>query len=985
MRKICLYLSILLLPSLQTQAQSLPSCPSNPNYKFINCQGTYHWSDGSSYTGEWGMDQRSGYGTWRSKKGDVFFGQYNSGDRTGLGLYVWQDGLAETCIYKNGEPQRCRPSKVVTGDSKLKENFKSLPETDRIDLQLYLESVGVYDGEIDGLWGKRTAMAILAMYPILSQNYSDDAASQKLFWSTFIEKAIENKLAINFTSDKAKAFIGDVEEYASTGSTQFDFRFPILYEQVADVKKGYWTKTDQNLFFEFSTYVNNDPNFVKFHQDKEERRTRSEIELKQQLTAAMKDKWTVLKQWVDLNLLDDRASVVAAFVIENSEIDDFNEINELMKVLKDADLLLAQIGLSTSTSDFAASNASATTKFEGEPQSIDLENGISSARHRVSEDSIKAKDLLTDIEAYVKTGKANFSLEFPKVYGDVAASHTDEWTTVDSRNFAALMKYVGKYDDFMQFHFAQNSIRLNERKKQKEIIVTALSAKTLQITAWIKLNLLDPNSKIAAETVKANKVALEKGFLDELMQRQEITDRLLVKLNVASNIVLEDSEKGPYRADSIFIFGNLSGNAKHIFKDLTGSIAFDTASATVCYEDLNDKYQRLFIKNFLVEKVGVARDRVSLGNCQETDDVFASSGGAANAGSVPYFDADSFEKIAEVARSDIFAFQQELDITSDLYEKDILNGSKVGYGIVIFDATSVRICMLDVEEVGPHFRAVQEHVDLMGLYLPVGVRFDQSLDPIDAFKRIQQKTCGSVYASAKSLALLMDAAKNNKMTYDTVPLWVGESDLRRLSDEIASSVAEQAQQEQSRAATDELQLQATKSAAEKALVQQNVLRSKNEVAFAALSDSMQALLKLALDFGLAHSPLEEGYLAHYTELPFVDIVTKSSSPFDNLIEHVQKRALEKWEVSSIALGRVDYGKISFGGRELPGIIVQLEVSMKNRIVGRFETDCNIIRAAFDQDFGLWRQVETGSCSDVEGQKWRLSNAFKSEWIVTPPQ
>ena len=82
------------------------------------------------------------------------------------------------------------------------------------------------------------------------------------------------------------------------------------------------------------------------------------------------------------------------------------------------------------------------------------------------------------------------------------------------------------------------------------------------------------------------------------------------------------------------------------------------------------------------------------------------------------------------------------------------------------------------------------------------------------------------------------------------------------------------------------------------------------------------------------------------ELPFVDVITKNSSPFDPLIDDMQRRALEKWEVSNISVDRLDYGSLNFGGREIMGVILQLNVDMKNRIVGKFSTDCHIVRAAF---------------------------------------
>ena len=56
--KICLV--IIALFGGVAAASDLPDCPSDTNVRWHNCFGTYTWSDGDKYVGEYKDDKRTG-------------------------------------------------------------------------------------------------------------------------------------------------------------------------------------------------------------------------------------------------------------------------------------------------------------------------------------------------------------------------------------------------------------------------------------------------------------------------------------------------------------------------------------------------------------------------------------------------------------------------------------------------------------------------------------------------------------------------------------------------------------------------------------------------------------------------------------------------------------------------------------------------------------------------------------------------------------
>jgi hypothetical protein len=174
--------------------------------------------------------------------------------------------------------------------------------------------------------------------------------------------------------------------------------------------------------------------------------------------------------------------------------------------------------------------------------------------------------------------------------------------------------------------------------------------------------------------------------------------------------------------------------------------------------------------------------------------------------------------------------------------------------------------------------------------------------------------------------------------------------------------------------------QAREAAMEKALVKQAGLRKKYEVRYTAILDQLAGSTKTAIGFGFKRSPLDSNYMRQYLDLDIIDPATESTSQFDPIIDDIQELALEKWEQTGLIFEKIDYGTVNYNGRVLEGVVAEIKVAMKNRIIGDFKTYCRSIRAVQDNDFDMWRKIEIANCQ-LKTDEWELANDFESRWVV----
>src|SRR6266404_7190740 len=92
---VCLFLNVLLLPTVVVGQSRLPPCPNAiPVPYWDSCQGTertFTIPDGV-YVGEFKDGKKNGQGTVTYDDGSKYVGEFKDGKRNGWGTYTYTDG-----------------------------------------------------------------------------------------------------------------------------------------------------------------------------------------------------------------------------------------------------------------------------------------------------------------------------------------------------------------------------------------------------------------------------------------------------------------------------------------------------------------------------------------------------------------------------------------------------------------------------------------------------------------------------------------------------------------------------------------------------------------------------------------------------------------------------------------------------------------------------------------------------------------------------
>ena len=99
---------------------------------------------------------------------------------------------------------------------------------------------------------------------------------------------------------------------------------------------------------------------------------------------------------------------------------------------------------------------------------------------------------------------------------------------------------------------------------------------------------------------------------------------------------------------------------------------------------------------------------------------------------------------------------------------------------------------------------------------------------------------------------------------------------------------------------------------------------------------------------------------------------------------MQILAAERWEVTEQKLNQIDFGEAIFKGCALDALVVELQISSKNRLVGQYQEYCCRVHIIFNDDSEMWRSTEIGECDQlITNTDWYNSWQFQSKWIAKP--
>mgnify|MGYP001487047103 CR=1 FL=1 len=855
----------------------------------------------------------------------------------------------------------------------------------------------------------------------------------------FASKINENEAILDKL--EAENFIADLEAYVSSGESKFDLNFAIEFAKISDIKKGQWNSSLEEAFSNFKVYVSSEVEFMAFHKLKIEERQKA---YQDELSKTKEDLFGLValtRTWAKSNLFDERAAgvieliataeavekddnlsvveeVLAAVAEMNEKIgiiepveaqaagpdyiqQEYEKFNvegrmQIQKRLADEGLYNSAIdglyGAGTKRSIKAYLKKTGVKLRSGKAITVALKKLVISKEEEVEQfaskineneailDKLEAENFIADLEAYVSSGESKFDLNFAIEFAKISDIKKGQWNSSLEEAFSNFKVYVSSEVEFMAFH----KLKIEERQKayQDELSKTKedLFGLVALTRTWAKSNLFDERAAGVIELI-ATAEAVEKD--DNLSVVEEVL-AAVAEMNEKIGIVEPTSKDidldSPYLADALYLFGNFSGNAPHLFKGLSGQPQLSEGMVDICVIGDWDKWQRFAVLDYVADELRADNYVIHEQACLDSGDILAITGLRLIEGRTPLAFSDGYEQLTEVSRSDAMAVKAKYSLMSEIFEDGILSGEKSGYGVLSFNSSASATCLVVPEENTDHIDALRGNFDLATLFEESLQSVQFSKNTIDAFRSVQRDKCGYIYAVSQDLAQLIDAAKNSNLEYNVLPVWVSEKALLEIAEKRTQIAKTQLSEQEARQQRQLLTEQAREAAMQKALVQQAALREQYQVRYAAILDQLMSMSKMAIDFGFKHSPLDSNYMEKYLQLSIIDPVTENTSAFDPIIEDIQNLALEKWEQTGSIIEKIDYGTVDYKGRTLEGVVAEIKVSMKNRIIGDFKTYCRKIRAIQDDDFDMWRKLEITTCGSNDND-WSLLNEFKSRWVV----
>jgi hypothetical protein len=246
------------------------------------------------------------------------------------------------------------------------------------------------------------------------------------------------------------------------------------------------------------------------------------------------------------------------------------------------------------------------------------------------------------------------------------------------------------------------------------------------------------------------------------------------------------------------------------------------------------------------------------------------------------------------------------------------------------------------------------------------LRFEWSVERLtveNAFVALMRQRCGYAAGDADALRNLMVALGRDGKQYYYAPIWYSPEEVITSGKEVIKSRDAEENTKEANNSIDEAirgQRASQKQAIEQGLRNQYGPRARG------LSDRIQSVVKKAAD-----NPLNGS----------VRRATETQRLFPTFSTWLNQRFDEQWETTDVTSDISDYGTVQWNGRALEGIIVQLKIMQRNRILGLNKPGCFVFGEVDDVEFSMQRNLVDVECetSDAKLAAWKARREFKSLW------
>ena len=439
------------------------------------------------------------------------------------------------------------------------------------------------------------------------------------------------------------------------------------------------------------------------------------------------------------------------------------------------------------------------------------------------------------------------------------------------------------------------------------------------------------------------------------------------------------------KENDIVFLANLNSAAPHTYRDLNGAIKFEKSTIVVCAPKLKDWDRQALIfaqykTNGLYPNHGIERGSCK-GKIGSVDAIMARGVDLAKSKELPSevafakgFRTKKLSLIFTVKASDVSDELKRRTILSSQYKDDIMEGARSGFGAVSGDNKSSVGCVVVSDLRDAHQSFVDQASKARTFQSGIETRKNVDVSVGMAFRQLQKKTCGLIYAGEKSLKKLIEASKNADLKITVLPVWTSASKVER---QAAVLLNKQNTSEQSKA--DRL------AALKRKLVEDRKQRaaraaelSQRQAQYRRTFGAKVTSLVAAIDTQL--KSMRSGIDKTLSNKGSVRAAVKSQGFWGELPGWYGAKRQKGWEFGSTVATPADYGTATWKGRNIKAIVAKVRFLMKQPDLGEYSDTCWYVGYLEDAEFSRQREPFVASCKRTNAlKKWFVVNRFQTQW------
>ena len=991
---------------------NLPECEGGQDSYRTNCVGTYKWQDGWEYFGEWKANKRHGIGIFYFKNPDEeYFGESINDAFSGSGITTYPDGAVWAGVWKN---DRVNGLGIYVEDGFVEQGIYNDGKFQSVKRYLPKNATATSLTEFDyWSWNCNNGYVRIKNYICLKSN--SETSTFLSSENTSIIPTNSHKVGngwtcdTNFYRNKSETACLTVPAMSTSTYNSNSFKCNTGYIKTGD----YCKRVPKNSKASGSSWICN----YNYYKKTSSSKTCTKVPINSTSSSLSNDykcntgyKKSGNKCIPKLVIPKNAKASGSSFMCNNGYYKN-SSTTGCLKVPAFAKKRSNDKGW-VCNSGYTKTGTSCTNTAE--LKRIEEAKKIAQAKAAkvLKAAQLDARNYYNDLEAFLKTNTKEYDtrkiLELRKQNKVIL---TQPWDAVLARNFAELKSFTATSKAFRDYHQLRNDARqraiLNELDKANTRLknISAYlnyyvdnnftSDITLEVldqidiaTAGLKKQSLDGLIKVSTQLenfIANNKLANDfKAFSKAIAQSAPDEPEEVVQKIDATDLLTFDFMKKANRGDYLALI-NLTGKAPNALLNLEGDVVFENDRALSCFYQSKNTikndlkyylYDTFSNKEFLVMDRGF---ECKQNNLLDYDLVFFEKGTlvkesesyvASLAAAIAYNELQPFKIITKQQRSKDFDSRKDkvADIIEGLEEEML-----VGFGAVVIDNDNTTLCTDVKNTLGQAsiMRLLSNEFTRMGYGKSVSNTAFNSAE--DTFANVQRDRCGFIYAGEETLANLLNAFKSSGTKYDVLPVWyskkmVKKEQLRQEGKEQSELIEDQKAKEQKDKAKElarlraEAELKALKASGVLKVAEQKRLQARNRNDVEAHVQLIEKEAKLLLD----KDPSNTG--------PVLSL-------YPSLVDFMNKKLKEGWELDNFSVEINDYGLGSFRNRMIETFITDINFKLKNRVLGEYELSCARVAIIDDQEFEMLREPKLGGCKPGSLDSYKKKLDFQSNWLV----